>query len=91
MAKALGKNKWALFLLLLSGMVLGSFIGYLVRKVDFLSWLNYGIDFAVGNPEGNNVVSLDLGAIAIHFGIRIKITVASILGVITSIFIYKKL
>lgn len=35
MAKALGKNKWALFLLLLSGMVLGSFIGYLVRKSRF--------------------------------------------------------
>lgn len=91
MAKAVGKNKWALFLLILAGIVLGSFIGYLFRKVDFLSWLDYGIDFAFGDPDGSNVVSLDLGALVVHFGFRLKITVASIIGVIASIFIYKKL
>lgn len=90
-SKTLGKNRWALFLLILAGIVVGSFIGHLVRKVDFLSWLNYGIDFAIGNSEGNNVVSLDLGAIAVHFGIRIKITIASVLGAIASVFIYKKI
>lgn len=91
MAKALGKNKWALFLLILAGMVVGSFIGHLVREVDVLSWLNYGIDFSIGNPEGSNVVGLDLGALAIYFGFRIRITIASVLGAIVSVFIYKKI
>lgn len=91
MARTLGKNKWALFLLILAGIVIGSFIGHLVRKVDFLSWLHYGIDFAIGNPDGSNIVSLDLGAAAIYFGIRIRITVGSVIGAIASVFIYKKL
>lgn len=90
MAKTLGKNKWALFLLILSGIVVGSFIGHLLKKVDFLSWLNYGIDFSIGNPDSNHV-SLDLGAVAIYFGMRIKITIASVIGAIISVFIYKKL
>ncbi len=91
MAKTLGKNKWALFLLILAGIVAGSFIGHMLRNVDFLSWLNYGIDFAFGDIDGSNVVSLDLGALVVHFGIRIKITIASIIGAIASIFIYKKI
>jgi hypothetical protein len=90
-SRSLGKNKWALFLLILVGIVIGSFIGHLVRKVDFLSWLNYGIDFAIGNPDSNNIVSLDLGALVVHFGIRINITIASVIGAIASVFIYKKL
>lgn len=90
-ARAVGKNKWALFLLILAGIVIGSFIGHLIREVEYLKWLNYGIDFAIGNPEGSSVVSLDLGAVAVHFGFRIKITIASVIAVIASIFIYKKL
>ncbi|CRZ34358.1 uncharacterized protein DUF4321 [Herbinix hemicellulosilytica] len=91
MARTLGKNRWALFLLLLAGIVAGSFVGHLVRKVDFLSWLNYGIDFSIGNAEGNNIVTLNLGALIVHFGLRLRITVGSILGAVASIFIYKKI
>jgi ACR3 family arsenite efflux pump ArsB len=91
MARTLGKNKWALFLLILAGIVVGSFIGHLVKTIHFLSWLNYGIDFAIGKTDGSNVVSLDLGAVVVHFGIRIKITIASVIGAIASVIIYKKL
>lgn len=91
MTKTYGKNKWALFLLILTGIVIGSFAGYLTRDVKFLSWLDEGFFFAIGNPEGNNVVTLDLGALAIHFGFRLKITVGSVIGAAASIFIYKKL
>ncbi|NLL01361.1 MAG: DUF4321 domain-containing protein [Clostridiales bacterium] len=91
MARTLGKNKWALFLLILAGIVVGSFLGHLLRKVDFLSWLNYGIDFAFGDPNGSNIVTLDLGALVVHFGFRIRITIASIIGAFAAIFIYKKL
>ncbi|NLJ97414.1 MAG: DUF4321 domain-containing protein [Clostridiales bacterium] len=91
MAKTLGKNKWALFLLILLGLVLGSFIGYLLRKVEFLSWLDYGIDFSIGASDGGDTISIDLGALAVHFGIRLRITIASVLGSLASILIYKKL
>lgn len=91
MSRTLGKNRWALFLLILAGIVAGSFLGHLVKNIDFLSWLNYGIDFAVGNPDGNNVVTLDLGALIIHFGLRLKITVGSIIGAAASVIIYRKI
>jgi hypothetical protein len=86
-----GKNNWALFLLILAGLVIGSFAGHLTREVNFLSWLNYGIDFAVGDPKTNNIVVLNLGVLIIHFGISVKITIGSVIGTILAIFIYKKL
>ncbi len=88
-AKYTSKNRWALFLLILLGIVFGSFIGYLVRDVDFLSWLNYGIDFSIG--DSSNVVTLDLAILVIRFGLRIKLTVASVIGAAIAIFIFKKI
>ena len=40
-----GKNTWSLFLLLLAGIVLGSFIAHLTAGVSALSWLSYGKTF----------------------------------------------
>ncbi|MBB5193741.1 hypothetical protein HNQ54_000029 [Anaerocolumna cellulosilytica] len=91
MAGVNGKNSWALLLLILSGVVLGGFIGYLTRDVAFLSWLNYGQDFGIGSGDGNGMVRLNLGILVISFGMTIKITVAGILGVILAIIIYRKL
>lgn len=91
MAKTYGKNKWALFLLILAGIVLGSFIGYLTREVKFLEWLDYGFEFAIGENDGSNIVTLNLGAIILHFGLMIKLTVGSVLGIATAIFVYRKL
>ena len=42
MARGAGKNGWALFLLILAGVVLGSFISQLTSGVAGLSWLNFG-------------------------------------------------
>ena len=61
------KNSWALFLLILTGIVLGGFIGMLADGVSFLSWLSYGQ----------------------AFGLSIEINIASILGMILSIIIYR--
>ena len=41
------KNAWALFLLILAGIVLGGFIGVLAEGVPALSWLSYGQTFGV--------------------------------------------
>lgn len=86
MAGAANKSKWTLLLILLSGIVLGGFIGYLCRGISWLSWLNYGQTFGLSEP-----VVLDLGIMILTFGLVISINIASIIGIIIGIIIYKKL
>ena len=62
------KNAWALFLLILAGIVLGGFIGMLADGVSALSWLNYGQSFGLDEP-----VILNLGLLVVTFGLTIKI------------------
>ena len=78
------KNAWALFLLILTGIVLGGFIGMLAEVVPALSWLAYGQSFGLDEP-----IILNLGLLVVTFGLTIKITIASIIGVILSIIIYR--
>ena len=42
-----GKNSWALFLFILTGIVLGGFIGMLAEGVPALNWLAYGQSFGL--------------------------------------------
>ncbi len=81
-----GKNNWSLFLLLLAGIVIGGFIGELTSGVSGLSWLSYGQSFGFQNP-----IVLDLGILVITFGLSIKITIASIVGILVAIIIYRLL
>lgn len=78
------KNTWALFLMMLVGVVLGGFIGILAAKVSWLGWLSYGQSFGLQNP-----IVLDLGLLVLTFGLNIKITIAGIIGVIIAIIIYR--
>ena len=43
--RGVGKNHWALVLLLLAGIVLGSFIATLTAGVGGLGWLSFGQTF----------------------------------------------
>ncbi|MBQ9119964.1 MAG: DUF4321 domain-containing protein [Lachnospiraceae bacterium] len=90
MSREIGKNSWALLLLILAGVVIGGFLGYLARDISWLSWLNYGQEFGIGSGT-NGYFSLNLGVIVIHFGLSIRITIASIIGVLISILIYRKI
>lgn len=84
MAFTKSKNNWALFLLLLAGIVLGGFIGEITKNVSSLSWLGFGQEFGITQP-----VYLDLGMLVLTFALKIKITIASIIGVIVAAIIYK--
>ena len=79
------KNIWILLIFLLSGLVLGGLLGEIAKNVDFLWWLSYGQEFGLSSP-----LVLDLGVIKLTFAIVFKINVASIIGVIISMFIYRK-
>lgn len=74
------KNNWACFLLILAGIVIGGFIGSLFPD----TWLNYGQSFGLTSP-----VVLDLGILCLTFGLTIRISVASIVGIIIAVFIYR--
>lgn len=80
------KNSWALLIFVLVGLVIGGFIGMLTDGVSGLSWLNYGQTFGLDSP-----IVLNLGILVITFGLNIKITICSIVGMIISIIIYRLL
>lgn len=85
-----GKNSWALVLMILAGIVAGGFIGHLCKDVAYLSLLNYGKEFTIGGT-GNGTLRIDLGILVLDFALTIKITIASILGVVISLLVYKRL
>ena len=76
MKGARSKNGWGLLLMLLAGIVLGGFIG--------LGWLSYGQTFGLQQP-----VILDLGILVLTLGLSVNISIASIVGMILSIIIYR--
>lgn len=79
------KSVWILILFILCGIVVGGLLGDLASQVDFLWWLSYGESFGFAEP-----ISLDLSVIQITFGLMFKINIASIIGMILAIFIYRK-
>ena len=81
------KNGWLLLLFIMIGIVIGGLISGVTAGVSGLSWLSYGYTFGF-NSNGNPLV-LDLGILVITFALQIKITVASIIGVIAAIVIYR--
>lgn len=84
MRRTSSKNTWALFLLLLSGIVLGGFLGTLAQNFSALSWLNYGQSFGLDSP-----IVLNLGVLIITFGLSIKITIGSIIGLLIGALTYR--
>ncbi len=79
------KNIWILMLFIFSGLVIGGLLGELAGKVDFLWWLSYGQSFGLTSP-----IQLDLNIMQITFGLVFKINIASIIGLVLAIFIYRK-
>lgn len=90
MARTAGKSKWVLILIILAGIVVGSFIGYITREVKYLTWLDYAMNFSIGDADHNNILFINLGVLVIQFGLSLKISISSILGVIGALLIYRK-
>lgn len=84
MKRAGAKNGWVLLLLMLAGIVLGSFVGTLTQNTSGFSWLSYGQSFGLDSP-----IVLNLGIMVITFGLTISITIGSILGMIIAAVIYR--
>ena len=79
------KNSLVLIIFLLCGIVIGGLLGKLTAGVSWLSWLGYGQSFGLANP-----VTLDLGVVSLTLGLMFDINVASIIGIVVAIFLYRK-
>ena len=79
------RSKWVAILFILAGLVIGGLLGDLASSIKWLWWLSFGQEFGLQSP-----IVLDLGVATITFGLMIKINIASIIGVVTALFIYKK-
>lgn len=82
---------WVLLLLMLCGVVIGSFLGLLTKDISWLSWLDYGMTFGIGTNAGAGAFVLNLGVITLTFGLSIKISIASIIGVVIAFLVYRRL
>lgn len=71
---------WVFIVLVLIGFVIGRFIGTYFSG----SFLNYGQTFGLSNP-----IVLDLGFIILTFGLQIQITIASVIGVVIALIVYR--
>ncbi|WP_027437475.1 DUF4321 domain-containing protein [Lachnospira multipara] len=80
------KNGWLLLLFIIIGIVLGGLIGEAARGVSGISWLSYGQ--TIGTVDGD-ITTFDLGVIVLTIAFQIKLTVASIIGIILSIVVFK--
>ena len=80
------KNIWVLLVFILSGLVVGGLLGQLASSVDWLWWLSYSQTFGLQDP-----IVLDLSVVTITFALMFKISVASIIGMLLAILIYKKI
>lgn len=78
------KNFWVLLLLMLAGIVLGGFIGSMAEGIPWLSWLNFGQSFGLDSP-----LIINFGILVITFGLSIRITMASIIGVVIALITYR--
>ena len=84
MAAPKGKSGWILIILILAGLVVGGLLGQLAAKVDFLWWMGYSQTFGLTTP-----LYLNMSVIQLTFGVSFEISVASIIGMLIGICIYK--
>lgn len=86
MATKSERNFWILVLFILSGLVIGGLLGEVAGNIDFLWWLSYGESFGLSSP-----LVLNLNIMQLTFGLTFKINIASIIGLIIAVLIYKKI
>ena len=78
------RNFWILLIMLLAGIVLGGFMGQMAEGIPWRGWQNFGQAFGLDSP-----LVVNFGILVITFGLTIKITMASIIGVAIALIIYR--
>ena len=78
------RGKIISILFILAGLVIGGLIGNLASSINGLSWLAYGEEFGLRDP-----IILDLNVLTLTLGLTIRINIASIIGVIIALIVYR--
>jgi len=76
---------WIFLIFLFSGIIIGGLIGDFSKMVPYLAWLGYGKNFGLTEP-----LKLDIGVLQLTFSIMFELNVASVIGILTSIIVFKK-
>ncbi|MDR1663520.1 MAG: DUF4321 domain-containing protein [Clostridiales bacterium] len=79
-----GRNRWTLFLFLLAGMVLGSFLAHYLSQYPYLEWLDFGRTFGLTGP-----VTFSLGVLTLTFGFTLQINIGSLIGMLLGYAAYR--
>ena len=79
------KRYWVFLIFLFSGIIIGGLLGELASQISFLSWLAYGKSFGLTEP-----LVLDINILKVSFGFLVELNVASIIGIIIAMLLYKK-
>jgi hypothetical protein len=80
------KSVWIFMILIFAGIIFGGLLGEIAGEVEFLKWLAYGKDFGITEP-----FLLDLSVLKLSFSIMFDLNVASVIGILLAIFIYRKI
>ncbi|MCD7855944.1 MAG: DUF4321 domain-containing protein [Clostridiales bacterium] len=80
------KNSIVFIIVMLSGLIIGGFLGELASGIPALYFLNYGQEVGLTSP-----LVLDLVIIKLQLAFTLKFTIAGIIGMVISLFIYRKL
>ena len=82
------KKTIAFIFFLLAGIVLGAFISHICDGVKYLDWLSWGQQ--IGLPSDDKPATLDIIVLKVTIGFTLKVTIAQIFTIITSIILFNK-
>ena len=77
---------WIVLVVVMAGLVIGGFLGDVLGNQPYLSWLSYGKEFGM---DFERPFYLDLSLIKLSFAMMFKINIASIMGIVLSLVIYR--
>lgn len=83
-----GRSVLVLIFLIAFGAVIGSILSELAKGSQYFDWLSFGRQFGIST---DNPFTLNLGILSLKFGLMFNITISSIIGVIISIFVYRRI
>ena len=78
------KENVIFLLIIISGLIIGSYLGSIDVVIPCLNWLNYGKTIGLTQP-----FVLDLGFIYLQFALHISFTIAGIMGMVIASVIFK--
>lgn len=82
----MNKSNITFALTIISGIIIGGFIGDVLARIPFLGWLDYGKSIGLTSP-----LFVDLSFLTFTFGFTIDLTIAGVIGMVIAMLIYKKM